>query len=151
LSIWFIFSSTRTDNFQTATWDEAEEKLKHAYNLIELNEANVLEKRSMLVYGTRKHMKSILRFTQKLLNEVNKLKNLLVRVKVIPRSSDKLQGYWSFLLNLENLHYLLAASMLILNTLKVCSIILKLLHTGNKNMVCVSTTPLCASHVFYMF
>jgi len=37
-------------------------------------------------------MKSILRFTQKLLDEVNKLKNLLVRVKVIPRSSDKLQG-----------------------------------------------------------
>jgi len=98
----------------------------------------------MLVYGKRKHMKSILRFTQKLLNEVNKLKKLLVRVKMIPISSDKLQGYWSLMLNLEKLHYLLAASMLILNTLKVCSMIVKLLHTGNKN------NCLC-SHMFYMF
>jgi len=44
LSIWFIFSSTRTDNFQAATLDEAEEELKHAYNLIELSEAKFLEK-----------------------------------------------------------------------------------------------------------
>jgi len=79
---------------------EAEEKQKHAYNLIELSEANFLEKRSMLVYGKRKHIKSILRFTQKLLNNVNKLKNLLVRVKVIPRCSDKfariLEAYVKF-------------------------------------------------------
>jgi len=89
-------------------------------------------------------MKSILRFTQKLLNEVNKLKNLLARVKVIPRSSDKLQGYWSLMLNLENLHYLLASSMLILNTLKVCSMILKFLHNGSKN------TSLCYSCVLHV-
>jgi len=61
----------------------------------------------MLVYGKIKHMKSMLRFTQKLLNEVTKLKNLLVRVKVISRSSDKLQGYWGLMLNLEDLHYIL--------------------------------------------
>jgi len=131
--------------------DEAEEKLKHAYNLMKLSEANFLEKRSMLVCGKRKHLKSILRFTQKLINEVNKLKSVLVRVKVIPRSSDKLQEYWSLMLNLEKLHYLVAASMLILSTLKVCSMILKLLHNRNKNIVCVSTTPLCATHVFCMF
>ena len=73
----------------------------------------------MLVYDQRKHVKSILRFTQKLLNGVNGLKNLLDRVKVILGSSDKLQGHWSLMLNLENSHYLLTASMLILN-LFVC-------------------------------
>jgi len=36
--------STRTDNFQMATLDEAEEKLKHGYNLMKLSEANFLEK-----------------------------------------------------------------------------------------------------------
>jgi len=37
-------SSIRTDNFQAATLDEDEEKLKHAYNLMKLSEANFLEK-----------------------------------------------------------------------------------------------------------
>jgi len=37
-------SSTRTDNFQAATLDEAKEKLKNAYNLMKLSEANFLEK-----------------------------------------------------------------------------------------------------------
>jgi len=37
-------SSTKTDNFQATTLDEAEEKLKHAYNLMKLSEANFLEK-----------------------------------------------------------------------------------------------------------
>jgi len=96
-------------------------------------------------------MKSILRFTQKLLNGVNGLKNLLGRLKVILGSSDKLQGYWSLTLNLENLHYLLTASMLILNTLKVCSMILKLLHNGNKNnCLCVNNTSLCYACVLHV-
>jgi len=92
-----------------------------------------------------------LRFTQNLLNGVNGLKKLLQRVKVILGSSDKLQEYWSLTLNLQNLHYLLTASMLILNTLKVCSIILKLLHNGNKNNgLCVNNTSLCYSCVLYV-
>ena len=144
-------SSTRTDNFQAATLDEAKEKLKNAYNLMKSSEANFLEKTINVASWLEKAYEIYLEIHPKTLNGVNGLKNLLERVKVILGSSDKLQGYWSLMLNLENLHYLLTASMLILNTLEVCSMILKSLHNGNKNnCLCVTDTSLCYSCVLHV-